>query len=405
LNWTQADDIKRQLERRWQRGQILAARLQDEALFPLQLTLKKPDSKALSDHFDAVRLWIQSLIRGSRTQRGFGYEIEWRTVKHRVHGRNRIPAAVVIPTQDDALRLIGKTRAVQRFDSLSKTTLARFPALAGRLAQKPLTLLEHADEWNSILAVLDYFSTHPRTGLYLRQLDIPGVDSKFIEARRGLIGELLDCVLPEQAIDTNATGVKGFNRRYGLKEAPPLIRCRLLDPALFIHGLSDLSIPPEQFANLQLPVKRVFITENKINGLAFPDVRDALVIFGLGYGLDRLKEIAWLHHVSLHYWGDIDTHGFAILNRLRASFPDAASLLMDRETLMAHSNLWGQEPSIDRFDGELSRLDETEQSLFTDLKLNRLADGVRLEQERINFGWLQRELARCNQGTDHVFSF
>ena len=58
--------------------------------------------------------------------------------------------------------------------------------------------------------------------------------------------------------------------------------------------------------------------------------------------------------------------------RLRSSFPKAASLLMDRETLMAHSNLWGQEPAIDRFAGELSRLTETEQSLFSDLKLNRL---------------------------------
>ena len=66
---------------------------------------------------------------------------------------------------------------------------------------------------------------------------------------------------------------------------------------------------------------------------------------------------------------------------------------MDRETLMAHRNLWGQEPSMDRFAGELSRLTETEQSLFTDLKYNRLADGVRLEQERIGFGWLQRKLA------------
>jgi hypothetical protein len=304
---------------------------------------------------------------------------------------------VVIPTQDDALRLIGKTRAVRRFDSLSETTLARFPALAPRLARKPLTLLEHADDWNSILAVVDYFSSHPRPGLYLRQLDIPGVDSKFIEARRGLIGELLDCALPEHAIDTDASGVKGFNRRYGLRQAPPLIRFRLLDPTLFIHGLSDLSIPPEQFAALNLPVKRVFITENKINGLAFPDARDALVIFGLGYGLDRLKDIAWLHRVSLHYWGDIDTHGFAILNRLRASFPEAASLLMDCETLMAHRNLWGQEPLIDRFDGELSRLTETEQSLFTDLKYNRLADGVRLEQERIGFGWLQSRLADLDQ--------
>ena len=93
LNWTQAGDIKRQLERRWRQGQILAARLQGQALFPLQLTLKKPDAKALTDHFDAVRLWTQSLIKGSKAQRGFGYEIEWRTVNHRVHGRNQLPAA------------------------------------------------------------------------------------------------------------------------------------------------------------------------------------------------------------------------------------------------------------------------------------------------------------------------
>jgi len=357
--------------------------------------MKKPGAKALADHFDAVRLWTQSLIKGSRTKRGFGYEIEWRIVNHRVHGRNHMPAAVVIPTQDDALRLIGKTRAVQHFDRLSEMTLARFPALAEWLARKPLTLLEHADDWSSILTVLNYFSAHPRPGQYLRQLDIPGVDSKFIEARRGLIGELLDYLLAEQAIDTNATGVKGFNRRYGLKEAPPLIRFRLLDPALFIRGLSDLSIPPEQFASLQLPVRRVFVTENRINGLAFPDTPEALVIFGLGYGLDRLKEIAWLHDVSLHYWGDIDTHGFAILNRLRASFPEAASLLMNRDTLMAHRNLWGQEASLDRFVGELSRLNETEQSLFSDIKFNRLGDGVRLEQERIGFGWLRRGLAHC----------
>ncbi|WP_353620190.1 Wadjet anti-phage system protein JetD domain-containing protein [Thalassotalea sp. G20_0] len=28
----------------------------------------------------------------------------------------------------------------------------------------------------------------------------------------------------------------------------------------------------------------MFITENKVNGLAFPPVADAIVIFGLGYG-------------------------------------------------------------------------------------------------------------------------
>lgn len=62
----------------------------------------------------------------------------------------------------------------------------------------------------------------------------------------------------------------------------------------------------------------------------------AMVIFGAGYGFDNLAEARWLGMLEIHYWGDIDTHGFAILNQLRKYFPHAQSLLMDRETLLAH---------------------------------------------------------------------
>ena len=82
-------------------------------------------------------------------------------------------------------------------------------------------------------------------------------------------------------------------------------------------------MPASQLADAQSAVQRVFITENEINGLAFPEVPDAAVIFGLGYGLERLAEVRWLRGKAIYYWGDIDTHGFAILDRLRAMFPDA----------------------------------------------------------------------------------
>jgi hypothetical protein len=58
-----------------------------------------------------------------------------------------------------------------------------------------------------------------------------------------------------------------------------------------IQGLSDIATPAAQFARLSLPVRRVFVTENEINGLAFPAVPESIVVFGLGYGLDRLSEI------------------------------------------------------------------------------------------------------------------
>ena len=135
---------------------------------------------------------------------------------------------------------------------------------------------------------------------------------------------------------------------------------------------------------------RVFITENEINGLAFPSLAGSIVIFGLGYGLDRLSEVRWLHDRALHYWGDIDTYGFHILDRLRALFPAARSLLMDRETLVQHAPLWVRES--DPYDEELSRLTSAERELYDDLRLNRLGERVRLEQERISYGWLQQAL-------------
>lgn len=393
MTWTTPADLRDQLQRLWDSGAILSARLDGEPLFPRELRLRRPTSRDLAEHFSAVQDWVLALKRGGRESRGFGYEIRWREIRHRVHGANALPERITVPTETDALRLLGKSREAERFSQLAGEALERFPALRSWLARRPLTLLQQAERWPQILAVLDWFRDHPRPGIYLRQLDIAGVDTKFIEAHRGLLSELLDQVLPASAIDASATGARGFERRYGLRSKPALIRFRVLDPALAIGELTDLSVPPEQFARLSLPVERVFITENEINGLAFPDMPGSLVIFGLGYGLDRLADIPWLHRTALHYWGDIDTHGFAILNRLRAAFPEARSLLMDRATLDAHRELWGKEPKDRRFLGELPSLSEAERALFHSLRDDTLGERIRLEQERVGFGWVRRTLA------------
>jgi len=392
MSWGTPDDIRARLLRRWNRGELLAARLRGESLFPLTIPLKKPGSRELADDFEAVRRWVGELEAGSRARRGFGYEIEWQEVRHRVHGRNRLPARVIVPDETDALRLIGRRQAAERFDRLAAETVACLPDLADWLSERPMTLLEHADDWDRVLAVVEHFRAHPRPGLYRRQLEIPGVDTKFIEARRRLLAELLDAVLPDELIDHSARGARGFDRRFGLREEPALIRFRLLDARLAIRGLTDLTVPIEQFAALDLPVTRVFVTENKINGLAFPVLPGAIVIMGLGYGLERLASIPWLPTEGVIYWGDIDTHGFAILNRLRHHIPTARSLLMDRATLDAHRRLWTQEGRNQRFMGELDRLTNDEWQLFDDLRQNRLGDRVRLEQERVSFGRLKGSL-------------
>lgn len=382
--WTTPDDLRCQVQRQWDNGRLLAAGVRGESLFPLELRLRGPDTRALSDRFEEVRQWIRGLESESR------YCIEWREVNHRLLGRNRVPARIVVPGEREALELIGKVDEAARFRRVNAITREQLPELTVWLGRKPLTALEYAADWERILAVLLWFRSHPRCGLYLRQVDVAGVDTKFIEGRKPLLAELLDLVLPPEALDAAAAGQRNFEQRYGLASKPSQVRFRILDRRLSIQGLADLAIPAREFAGLDLPVERVFITENEINGLAFPAVPGSLVIFGLGYGLDRLSDVGWLRRREVYYWGDIDTYGFHILDRLRVLFPEARSLLMDRETLLAHAELWVRESNS--YDGELPRLTSAEGALYDDLRRNRLGERVRLEQERIPYRWLQEAM-------------
>ena len=142
----------------------------------------------------------------------------------------------------------------------------------------------------------------------------------------------------------------------------------------------------QRFARLEAPIRRVLITENEINFLAFPRLGEAIAVFGAGYGWDALSRARWLADCTIHYWGDIDTHGFAILDRLRERLPQAASFLMDRATLYAHEASWGEEASQVMHD--LPRLTESERALYDALRDNRIRKGLRLEQERVGYGWM-----------------
>lgn len=386
--WTTPADVQAQLGRYWQDGRLLAASLTGVPLFPLALKMRAPDVAALGDSFDEVRHWIRLLEQGGKSVKGYGYDLVWRDINHRQLGRNRIPAGLVVATEQDALRLLGRQADVRRFKQLADMTLLALPQLQDWLGRRAMVVLEQALCWERIVAILQWFLRHPRPGMYLRQLDITGVDGKFIEQRKGLLSELLDLLLPPDAINAVATGARMFEARYGLLSKPVSIRFRILDPRYHVAGMSDLAVPVAQFAELELNVRRVYITENEVNGLAFPAMAESMVIFGGGYGIERLANIPWLHGKEVIYWGDIDTHGFAILDRLRKLLPHARSLLMDAATLNAHRSLWGAEEQGKRYTGTLAHLTEDELALFLALRDDVYGVGIRLEQERLGYTWV-----------------
>lgn len=386
--WTRPSDLRAQVQKLWDRGEILASLVSGQSPFPKHFSLRAPTSTDMMESFDEVRTWIQELQVTPHCR------VEMRVFKHRVLGANLVPDEVWIDTVQDALALAGKQREASRFLALLESTRKQQPDLLDWLAKRPFNALELFDDWGRLLEVVGWVKEHPRPCVYLRQVDIPGIHSKFLEAHRGVLSELLDIVLPPHAIDTTAPGVTEFAKRYGFLEKPTRIRFRILDPryALLSSGLKqDITLHAESFACLDPKISRVFISENEINFLAFPNVDDSLIIFGAGYGFTTLSKADWLSRCRVYYWGDIDTHGFAILDQLRSQLGEVQSFLMDRATLLAFESQWGMEERQTVLD--LAHLNDEERGLYDDLRDNRIRKNLRLEQERIGFGWVESMLA------------
>lgn len=379
--WSDSKSIRDELCRKWDSGSIPRALLGQDNIFPLSITLKKPKSIDIANSFAEVYAWIKTLREGSKREIGYGFELIEKEVVHRQSGRNLIPTHAVIPTIEDALKLIKKSRDAEIIRKCAKHILSEWAELQEWVQRYPLKVLRHCDDWDGILAVLRWFYNHPNSGLYMRQMDIRGVDTKFVEKRKGILTELLDRILPESGINQTATS---FEMRFGLREKPTRVRMRFLDCRLFMHGLADIKVPVEQMAVYRPDVSKVFITENEINGLSFPDVKDSIVIFGLGYGVDAIKAVKWLEEKEIYYWGDIDTHGFVMLDRVRSFLPQTKSVLMSEDILLSYKDLWSIEDKP--FLGELSRLTKAENQLLSSLQDNSWGERVRLEQERIAFG-------------------
>ena len=382
-SWSTTATLRAQVQRWWDRGDVLRAAIEGDTAWPRRLTLTSPTVADMADRFGAVREWV-------RTMDGVPHvRIEWHMHKHRIHGLQRMPASAWVDSAQDAAGLLGTTREVQRFTAIWQATAAAHASLLSWVRERPLRALEVADSWTKLLGVVDWMRANPRPGAYLRHVSVPGVDSKFIEGHRGVLAELLDLSLPAAAIEADARGATRFARRFGFLEKPVRIRFRVLDPAIAsLPGCDeypDITLDSGSFAKLALPVQHVFITENETNFLAFPPVAQAIVVFGAGYGWEALARAAWLRRCRVHYWGDIDTHGFAILDQLRVHVPAVASVMMDRATLLAHVDHWGEEPEPVRSD--LARLTAEESVLYDDLRFDRIQARLRLEQERISFTW------------------
>jgi hypothetical protein len=344
--------------------------------WPLDISLGAPSEPSALKQVDAVRAWAEAW----RGWCGPG-ELLWSERRWRTLGTQQLPDLLRLHDAAQVAAWAGQEarwrQAVLRYGMLTGC----WPMLAAQLGGWYAMLADYSDaDFARLVDVLDWIIAHPASGLYPRQLPVAGIDSKWLDTRRAVLAGLVAGIGGQQADNTD------FFALCGLRRPAPQVRMRLLDPALreAMNGLSDLGVLPHELAGIRLPARNVLIVENLQTGLALPDLPGTVAFMALGYGVDMLAHVPWLSHARMFYWGDIDTHGFAILNRARFHFPQLESLLMDDATMLRFRALWSVENS-QHGAAELTMLTAAEAGVYRALKENRRQHQARLEQERI--GW------------------
>ena len=359
--------------------------------WPLEINLGIPAEQDALRHPDGARAWIaawknwQGSDQISVKKKSAG-SLVWSERRWRTLGTQSVPERLILRCPNDVAVWIGEaarwSRAVERFGLL----IQRWPALVDTLPGYFSVLADYNDsDFLSLTRIVSWIHINPNSNLYIRQIPVAGVDSKWLESRKSLVCDLV-AAINQPEIPGDQAKNNDFFQRCGFKPPPQLIRIRLLDPNLKIsfNGLSDISAPLEEIAALTITPSIVFIVENIQTAFAFNDLKNSVIIMGLGYGVDVLGKIPWLQNARRVYWGDIDTHGIAILNRARSYLPCLETVLMDEATLLSHRELWVEEKT-QHASIELPLLTSSEQTLFQSLKNNVWGQRIRLEQERIRW--------------------
>jgi hypothetical protein len=379
------EDITAALRRRYDNQR--SAWLLGQGTWPLTFSLGVPQEREALEGAEGVRRWVAAWSAWA----GAG-QVQWAERVWPRLGRQRLPSVLSFGNAEEVAAALGHGRWWGRTRARMAELCGRWPGLAGHAV-----LPRHADAWaqyddvefSRLFALFDWVDRHPHCRLYLRQLPVEGVDTKWIQRRKGLIVDLALALNPGQ------TG-RDLHELLGLTKPRARVRLRVLCAATRakLGGLGDIETTWEDLASATWTPRRILIVENLETGIALPDWPHTLVLMGLGLAVSRLEELPWLKEAECFYWGDLDSHGFVILDRVRRIIPGIRSVLMDEATLLAHRTLWVAE-EVPATPVRLPALTDAEHRVYDGLRGNEWGQSVRMEQERLAWPEAVRSLEQA----------
>ena len=241
------------------------------------------------------------------------------------------------------------------------------------------------NELKRFTQLLKWLLSHPDSGLFIREIPVEGIDTKWFENHQALIAGVWQLIKEFDGKEPLNESVD-FITALGLRRKPLFVRVR---HASFWTGGDPndvVQLTIDRLAASTPSKKTVVIIENEQTGLSLDIPPNIPILIGMGYGVTALYEAKWLVDCRILYFGDLDTHGLAILSDLRKIYSQTESVMMDVETFMKYRHLAVSEPT------QVKRMPDclTERELRL-LEVLCETKG-RLEQERIPIADINQEL-------------
>lgn len=328
------EPLRKKLSRLEANGKLYVALAEGSEVPYLSMPLKRPQD--IETSWDELLAWQDFWRKAPKASGGHSlWHAEEKRKQTASFGKQLMPVRVFIDTPEDAMALLGLTKKKKEFLAGLSAVERQMPSLRdwyltyfGRISAE--------DFFPMALSIARFMLEQDEREGYLREMAIPGVDTKFLENHNFLVRTLWNALFPENTAESSD---ELWEKLFVQKVPTPSICVRSLDEHLRFAGVRKLFLSQDDIADFQPPHRRIFITENKVNGYTFPDAEDSLILFGMGYGVLEMAESApWLADKEIYYWGDLDHDGFNILSNLRKVLPEMKihSFLMDKETLLAY---------------------------------------------------------------------
>ncbi len=328
------EPLRKKLSRLEANGKLYVALAEGSEVPYLSMPLKRPQD--IETSWDELLAWQDFWRKAPKASGGHSlWHAEEKRKQTASFGKQLMPVRVFIDTPEDAMALLGLTKKKKEFLAGLSAVESQMPSLRdwyltyfGRISEE--------DFFPMALSIARFMLEQDEREGYLREMAIPGVDTKFLENHNFLVRTLWNALFPENTAESSD---ELWEKLFVQKVPTPSICVRSLDEHLRFAGVRKLFLSQDDIADFQPPHRRIFITENKVNGYTFPDAEDSLILFGMGYGVLEMAESApWLADKEIYYWGDLDHDGFNILSNLRKVLPEMKihSFLMDKETLLAY---------------------------------------------------------------------